>query len=40
MTGLTKKSNLINAVYFCNLVNVFLEQQQKKHGEEKIGEYE
>lgn len=29
-----------NTVYVCNLVNVFLEQQQKKHGEEKICEYE
>lgn len=36
----TYKKIQLNTVYVCNLVNVFLEQQQKKHGEEKIGEYE
>lgn len=36
MTGLTKKSNLINAVYFCNLVNVFWNNNKRNMERKKL----
>lgn len=36
MTGLTKKYNLINAVYFCNLVNVFWNNNKRNMERKKL----
>lgn len=36
MTGLTKKSNLINAVYFCNFVNVFWNNNKRNMERKKL----
>lgn len=36
MTGLTKKSNLINAVYFCNLVNVIWNNNKRNMERKKL----
>lgn len=36
MTGLTKKSNLINAVYICNFVNVFWNNNKRNMERKKL----